>query len=80
MWSWRGPAPYHFVSVPDEECAELQEAAAFVTYDWGMIPVTVRIGETVWTTSLPRRSSSARWCRLTPDYVIRSGCWGDHFV
>ncbi|WP_248579741.1 DUF1905 domain-containing protein [Nocardioides sp. InS609-2] len=52
MWSWHGPAPYHFVSVPDEECEELQEAAAFVTYGWGMIPVTVRIGETEWTTSL----------------------------
>ncbi|MBA3781970.1 MAG: DUF1905 domain-containing protein [Nocardioides sp.] len=52
MWSWRGPAPYHFVSVPDEECEELQEAAAFVTYGWGMIPVIVRIGETEWTTSL----------------------------
>lgn len=52
MWAWRGPAPYHFVSVPDEECAELQEAAALVSYGWGMVPVTVRIDATEWTTSL----------------------------
>lgn len=26
--------------------------ASLVTYGWGAIPVTVRIGETSWTTSL----------------------------
>ncbi len=26
--------------------------ASLVTYGWGAIPVTVRIGETAWTTSL----------------------------
>ena len=52
VWSWRGPAPYYFVTVPDDESAELQEAAALVTYGWGMIPVEVRIGSTRWTTSL----------------------------
>ena len=52
VWSWRGPAPHHFVSVPADECADLAEAAAFVTYGWGMIPVTVTIGGTTWTTSL----------------------------
>jgi uncharacterized protein DUF1905 len=52
MWFWRGPSPYHFVTVPDEECGALAAAAASVTYGWGMIPVTVRIGETGWKTSL----------------------------
>ena len=52
VWFWRGPSPYHFVTVPEDESAELQEMAAAVTYGWGMIPVTVRIGETRWTTSL----------------------------
>jgi Domain of unknown function (DUF1905) len=52
VWSWRGPAPYHFVTVPQDESAELQEAAALVTYGWGMIPVEARIGSTSWTTSL----------------------------
>ncbi len=52
IWCWRGPAPHHFVTVPEEECEELQDAAALVSYGWGMIPVTARIGDTEWTTSL----------------------------
>ena len=52
VWFWRGPSPYHFVSVPEDESAELQETAALVTYGWGMIPVEARIGDTRWTTSL----------------------------
>ena len=52
VWHWRGPAPYHFVSVPDENCGSLQAAAPLVSYGWGMIPVAVRVGATEWTTSL----------------------------
>ncbi len=52
VWFWRGPSPWHFVTVPEEECAELEDSSAFVSYGWGMIPVAVRIGETEWTTSL----------------------------
>ena len=53
---WRGPAPYHFVAVPEEACREIADVASLVTYGWGAIPATVRIGETTWTTSLfPRR-------------------------
>ena len=52
VWFWRGPSPYHFVTVPEDESAELADAAARVTYGWGMIPVAARIGETRWTTSL----------------------------
>jgi hypothetical protein len=52
VWFWRGPAPFHFVSVPQEESAEIREASALVTYGWGMVPVGVRIGSTRWSTSL----------------------------
>jgi hypothetical protein len=52
VWSWRGPAPYHFVSVPEDECGVIESTAAMVSYGWGMIPVAVRIGDTDWTTSL----------------------------
>jgi Domain of unknown function (DUF1905) len=52
MWFWRGPAPWHFITVPDEECGQLEAASAFVTYGWGMIPVTAQIGGTGWQTSL----------------------------
>jgi hypothetical protein len=52
MWFWRGPSPYHFITVPDEESAELHSTAALVTYGWGMIPVRARTGGTGWKTSL----------------------------
>ncbi|MGK5685065.1 DUF1905 domain-containing protein [Actinoplanes sp. URMC 104] len=52
IWFWRGPAPWHFVTVPEDECAALESASAQVSYGWGMIPVTARIGRTDWTTSL----------------------------
>jgi hypothetical protein len=52
LWFWRGPAPWHFVTVPAEECGALEETASFVSYGWGMIPVTAAIGGTEWTTSL----------------------------
>jgi hypothetical protein len=52
VWEWRGPSPFHFVTVPDEQSAQLEAASAIVTYGWGMIPVEARIGSTRWTTSL----------------------------
>ena len=52
VWFWRGPAPWHFVSVPDEQAAALEALSPLVTYGWGMIPVTARIGRTGWQTSL----------------------------
>ena len=52
VWFWRGPSPYHFVTVPDGESAALRSTAGRVSYGWGMIPVTVRINGTRWTTSL----------------------------
>ena len=52
VWFWKGPAPWHFVSVPDEECGALESVSAQVSYGWGMIPVGARLGATRWTTSL----------------------------
>ena len=52
VWHWRGPAPFYFVTVPDDECSQLQAVSRAVTYGWGMIPVRARIGGTEWTTSL----------------------------
>jgi hypothetical protein len=52
IWYWRGPAPFYVVTIPEEHCADLKAVSASVTYGWGMIPATVRIGETEWTTAL----------------------------
>ena len=52
LWYWRGPSPYFFITVPEEESLDLHTIARSVTYGWGMIPVTAWIGDTEWTTSL----------------------------
>jgi hypothetical protein len=52
LWFWRGPAPWYFITVPEEECLILHAEAAAVSYGWGMIPVTARIGDSEWKTSL----------------------------
>jgi hypothetical protein len=49
---WRGPSPYYFVRVPDDESADIREVAAMATYGWGVIPVEARIGEVAFRTSL----------------------------
>ena len=52
LWYWKGPAPHYFVTVPEQPCWDIRAVAALVTYGWGVIPVSVRVGSTVWTTSL----------------------------
>lgn len=52
IWFWRGPAPHHFMTVPEAGCSALNAISASVSYGWGMIPVSARIGRTGWTTSL----------------------------
>ncbi|MEV6006221.1 DUF1905 domain-containing protein [Streptomyces sp. NPDC051976] len=49
---WRGPSPFYFVPVPDEQAADVREVAAMATYGWGVVPVEARIGDAVFTTSL----------------------------
>ena len=52
IWQWRGPAPFYFVTVPEEPSQAIKAASRLLTYGWGMIPVTARIGETQWTTAM----------------------------
>jgi Domain of unknown function (DUF1905) len=48
---WRGPAPFYFVRIPEDESADIKLAAKGLEY-WGQVPVTVRIGDTTFTTAL----------------------------
>ena len=48
---WRGPAPYYFLRIPEEESADIKFAARGIEY-WGQVPVVVRINDTEFTTAL----------------------------
>jgi len=52
LWYWRGPSPFHFVTVPSDASEVIKDISSAVTYGWGMIPVTVRLGTSEWATSL----------------------------
>ena len=52
IWFWKGPAPWFFVTVPEDHSRDLKAISSLVTYGWGVIPVHVRIGKTAYTTSL----------------------------
>lgn len=52
LWFWRGPAPWYFVTVPEEQSRSLKAISSIVTYGWGMIPVRVKIGKSIWKTAL----------------------------
>ncbi|CAB4865935.1 unannotated protein [freshwater metagenome] len=52
MFEWRGPSPFYFVGVPDDESQMIRDLASMVTYGWGVIPVTATIGSSTVTTSL----------------------------
>lgn len=30
LWFWKGPAPWHFITVPDEECGALEATSPIV--------------------------------------------------
>jgi hypothetical protein len=49
---WRGPSPFHFVTVPEEQSAAIEAVSSAVSYGWGAIPVRARIGRTEFRTSL----------------------------
>ena len=52
IWYWRGPSPFYFVTVPEEDSRDLKTIVGLVTYGWGIIPVTAWIGGTEWKTAM----------------------------
>jgi hypothetical protein len=52
VWYWRGPSPFHFVTVPELQSLRILKISKMVTYGWGAIPVLARVGETEWETSI----------------------------
>jgi hypothetical protein len=48
---WRGPAPFYFLAIPQDDSADIKFAAKGMEY-WGQVPVRVRIKSTEFTTAL----------------------------
>jgi len=52
LWYWRGPSPFHFISIPLKQSEQVKKISSSVTYGWGAIPVSARVGKTNFTTSI----------------------------
>ena len=52
IFCWKGSTPFAFVAVPEAESDQIEAMKSLITYGWGVIPVTARIGGTEFTTSL----------------------------
>jgi hypothetical protein len=52
MISWRGPSPFYFIPIPLVQSKKIEALAAQLTYGWGVIPVSGKIGKTQFTTAL----------------------------
>ena len=75
---WRGPAPYYFVAVPEDESADIKILAKGMEY-WGQVPVTVRIRDVEFSTALfpkdgcyllPLKSAVRGRARVEVDEVV----------
>lgn len=55
---WRGPSPFYFVQVPENQAKKIKLIAKQLTYGWGVIPVAGRIGKTEFTTALIPKDGS----------------------
>ena len=75
---WRGPAPFYFVAIPNEESDDIKLVAKGIEY-WGQVPVTARISDTEFTTALfpkdgryllPLRDAVRRSARIAVDQVV----------
>ena len=75
---WRGPAPFYFVAIPEEESAEIKLLAKGIEY-WGQVPVTACIGNTPFSTALfpkdgcyllPLKTAVRKSAGIGPDQVV----------
>lgn len=54
MWLWGHDAyaPWHFVSVPKKETAKIREDFGKLSRGWQSLPIEIKIGKSVWKTSM----------------------------
>jgi hypothetical protein len=49
---WRGPAPFYFIPLPDDQVGEVRWAARIASYGWGCVPVEASANRLMFRTAL----------------------------
>jgi len=52
VWIYPGVAAWHFVSIPEDQAAQIKEIFFGMTRGFGSLPVVVTLGKTSWKTSI----------------------------
>ncbi len=58
---YQGPSAWRFLVLPKKAAGEIKKLYAARAKSWGSIPVSVRVGETTWKTSLFPDSKSGTY-------------------
>lgn len=60
LWAWKGDAGWHFLTLPQDLSAQIRFFSPQSKRGFGSVRVEVRIGKTVWTTSIfPSKTAEA---------------------
>lgn len=60
LWAWKGDAAWHFLTLPQDLSAKIKFFSAQPRRGFGSVRVEVRIGTSVWKTSIfPSKTSKA---------------------
>ncbi len=81
VWLYPGTtAVWHFASIPKKQSAEIRARFGMKAHGWGSLPVTVRIGKTIWKSSIfPDKKSETYVLPLKADVRRKEGIMkGDH--
>ena len=75
VWLYPGDnASWHFVTVPKKESGIIKESFKEFTRGWGSLPVKVKIGKTIWKTSIfPDRKSGTYLLPLKKEIRRKEG-------
>ena len=52
LWGYSDVSPWHFVSVPKKETAQIKKDFGKLARGWRSIPIMATIGKTSWKTSI----------------------------
>lgn len=52
LWGYSEEAPWHFVSVPKKETAQIKKDFGKLSKGWRSLPIMAKVGEIEWKTSI----------------------------
>lgn len=60
LWVYPGMAGWHFITVPKDISEKIKSRFGQSSKGWGSLPVEVKLGKTIWKTSIfPDRKAGA---------------------